>query len=408
MRLAVFVNEFPVSSQTFVMNQVVGLLDLGIEVQIISLRKPTSQANHENIKKYNLMDKVIFLDDSNYKNKLSFLKKVVKNICTLICNGRIKDLISVVCDKHLSVKQKIILINFLSKRKIIDNNYTNIICHFGNFGYFTCKLRDLNIIKGPVSTIFHGYEVSRYDLVKKNLDVYRELFLNGDLMLPVSELWKSKLLEWGCKESKVTTHRMGIDLDEFKQTRRTRLRGEPLKIIQVGRLTEKKAILDSINAVVQASKTIPIQFNIIGDGELFTEAESLILSLKANEFIHLLGVQPQSFVKDQLNKADVFLLPSVRSSDGDMEGVPVALMEAMAIGLICLSTKHSGIPELIENDISGYLAEESNVEQLTQALIKIDGLPQEKIEKLRKNAREKCEIEFNNKKLNENLSRFFK
>lgn len=117
MRLAVFVNEFPIPSQTFVMNQVVGLLDLGFEVQIISLRKPTSQVKHENIEKYNLMNKVVFLENIDYKNKLSLLKEVIGNVGILISSGKVKHLLSVICDKHLSVKQKIVLINFLSKER---------------------------------------------------------------------------------------------------------------------------------------------------------------------------------------------------------------------------------------------------------------------------------------------------
>ncbi|MFD2014817.1 glycosyltransferase [Vibrio olivae] len=78
-------------------------------------------------------------------------------------------------------------------------------------------------------------------------------------------------------------------------------------------------------------------------------------------------------------------------------------MEAMAKGLITLSTYHSGIPELIENDVSGYLVNEASINELSDTLIKISQLSPEKVESIRRNAREKCESEFNNITLNKNI-----
>ncbi len=72
------------------------------------------------------------------------------------------------------------------------------------------------------------------------------------------------------------------------------------------------------------------------------------------------GFKPSHEVKAMLDDADVFLLPSVTGADGDMEGIPVALMEAMAVGIPVVSTLHSGIPELVEADKSGWLVPEND------------------------------------------------
>jgi colanic acid/amylovoran biosynthesis glycosyltransferase len=226
-------------------------------------------------------------------------------------------------------------------------------------------------------------------------------------MLPISKCWKAQLIKWGCVASKIKVHRMGVDIDDFKMRNPKSKLSRPLKVIQVGRLTEKKAILDSINAVLLVSKKIPIDFTIIGDGELFQEAKQLIVSSGANDFIHLQGKQPQEVVKQSLDASDVFLLPSVRAKDGDMEGIPVALMEAMAKGLITLSTYHSGIPELIEDSVSGFLVAESKVEQLADSLVKINNLSTNNIENIRVNARLKCAEKFNNKALNQKLIEYY-
>jgi colanic acid/amylovoran biosynthesis glycosyltransferase len=196
---------------------------------------------------------------------------------------------------------------------------------------------------------------------------------------------------------------MGIDIKEFDMKPPITPLSTPLKIIQVGRLTDKKAILDSINAVALASKVFPVELVIIGDGELYDVAKELIAIKCAGAYIHLMGRQTQEFVMGQLDNSDVFLLPSVRANSGDMEGVPVALMEAMAKGLITISTIHSGIPELIENEITGFLIEEHNIDELVASLVKVKELTIEETSEIRLKAREVCNSHFNNNVLNRQI-----
>jgi len=407
MRIAVFSSNFPNISQTFVINQIVGLITLGAEVDIITNEIISHKVMHESVKKYNLLDRVICNKIPSNKSKLGKITALVKSIVTLVLKGKLSKLLSIVTDQHLETWQKIDLIYMLSQQKQKAVTYTNIICHFGQYGYYVCKLRELGLIAGPVSTVFHGQEVSRYNMIKKNLGAYKELFKRGDLMLPISELWQNQLIEWGCEPSKIKVHRMGVDINDFNMRQASSAFSSPLKVIQVGRLTDKKAILDSINAVIAVSKKMPIDFTIIGEGELYNEAQQLIESSGSSEFIHLLGKQPQEVVKQKLDDSDVFLLPSIRAVDGDMEGIPVALMEAMAKGLITLSTYHSGIPELIENEVSGFLVQESQVDELANSLLKINKLSIQEIEKIRVLAQQKCAQDFNNNTLNKSLFEYY-
>ncbi len=401
MKIAVYTNNFPNISQTFVINQISGLIDLGADVDVITSTVLRDSMMHDTVEKYNLMDSVICKKVSDTP-KLKRLLLTAKNATKLILQGKFRTVLSVIRDPLITNDQKVDLL-YWSSLNLPKRQYDNIICHFGTNGYYVCKMREVGIIGGPISTIFHGYELSRYRTLKENQPHYKKLFELGDLMLPISHLWKDKLIEMGCKPEKIRVHRMGIDVNDFTLRDVDSELSTPLKVIQVGRLTDKKAILDSINAVLLASKKIPIEFTIIGDGELYNEAKDLIEKSNANSFIHLLGKQPQKVVKDKLDEADIFLLPSVKAKDGDMEGVPVALMEAMAKGLITLSTYHSGIPELIENDVSGYLVNEASINELSDTLIKISQLSPEKVESIRRNAREKCESEFNNITLNKNI-----
>ena len=90
----------------------------------------------------------------------------------------------------------------------------------------------------------------------------------------------------------------------------------------------------------------------------------LVKSLNLQDCVTFYGARQHSFVSDLLKSADIFLLPSKTASDGDMEGIPVSLMESMATGLITLSTYHSGIPELIEHGEDGFLVPEGSPESI--------------------------------------------
>lgn len=406
MKIAVYSNNFPNISQTFVINQIIGLIDLGAEVDVIASTILENAVMHDSVDKYALMEKVICHKVSD-KPKLPRFLSTLKNSIKLLFKGQTKKLFSVLSDELLTNDQKVDLIYWASISQA-PIKYNNVICHFGTNGYYVCKMREIGLIEGPISTVFHGYELSRYNALRDNSRQYKKLFELGDVMLPISELWKSKLIELGCRPDKIKVHRMGIDVNDFQVRDVKSELSNPLKVIQVGRLTDKKAILDSIHAVILAAKEIAIDFTVIGEGELYEQAKSLVESSNANGFIHLLGRQPQQVVKEKLDESDVFILPSVRAKDGDMEGVPVALMEAMAKGLIALSTYHSGIPELIENGVSGYLVHESSVNEITETLVKIRSLSSDEIEKVRLNARNKCEKEFNNAVLNQQLFDYYK
>ena len=128
----------------------------------------------------------------------------------------------------------------------------------------------------------------------------------------------------------------------------------------------------------------------------------MVKDLGVDDIIHFIGPQPLEVVKKELAKADVFLLPSISDQYGLMEGIPVAIMESMAIGLPVISTFHSGIPEIIDDGISGFLCEEKNHDDITEKLTIISkNYPLVKM--ISKNARKKVEAEYNIKSLNNKL-----
>ena len=112
------------------------------------------------------------------------------------------------------------------------------------------------------------------------------------------------------------------------------------------------------------------QFTIIGNGEQDGMMREHIARAGLEDMVTMPGFKPQEEIRQALSEADIFLLPSKTAADGDMEGIPVALMEAMAVGLPVVSTYHSGIPELIQNNVSGWLVSENDADELADTLLR--------------------------------------
>ena len=118
--------------------------------------------------------------------------------------------------------------------------------------------------------------------------------------------------------------------------------------------------------------------------------------------IHLAGPLPSAEIKELMNKAHIFLLASVTASDGDQEGIPVSLKEAMATGLPVISTRHSGIPELVQDGISGLLVPERDVDALAEKCEYLIQHPQRCME-MGRAGRKFVEENFEISKLNQGL-----
>ena len=158
---------------------------------------------------------------------------------------------------------------------------------------------------------------------------------------------------------------MGIDLNKFDFSSIGRDERKKMRILTVGRLVEKKGIEYGIRGVGEVIKVYPdIEYTIVGDGPLRERIELVIKELNLEKKVKMVGWKLQEEVKNLMREADLFLGPSVTSRNGDQEGIPVTLMEAMACGLPVISTFHSGIPELIQDGETGFLVKERDVKGL--------------------------------------------
>jgi colanic acid/amylovoran biosynthesis glycosyltransferase len=158
----------------------------------------------------------------------------------------------------------------------------------------------------------------------------------------------------------------GIDVNNFPYMEG---RPDPAAILAVGRLDEIKGFPVLIEACkLLRDQGVQYRCAIIGDGELRTVLESAIRMYQLHNNVQLLGARPQAEVRRYLYSAGMFVLPSVVTSNGNMDGIPVALMEAMAAGTPVISTRVSGIPELVEDRLSGLLVPQKDPVRLAGAI----------------------------------------
>jgi|CXWL01.1.fsa_nt_gi colanic acid/amylovoran biosynthesis glycosyltransferase len=235
------------------------------------------------------------------------------------------------------------------------------LAHYGRWGAFACRLRELGLIDGPIATVFHGKDMSAY--LDRRPNAYAHLLRHGDLHLPISDVWREKLLGLGAPVERTLVHRMGVDVSRFVEAPRTLAAGEPVRFIGVGRMVEKKGFDDAIAAFAafRAAPGAPsATLTLIGDGALRASLEAQARGLGLGGAVRFAGLLPHAKVAEELARAHVFVLSSRTARSGDMEGIPVALMEAMAQGMPALATRHSGTPELVEHDVSGLLCAEGD------------------------------------------------
>jgi glycosyltransferase involved in cell wall biosynthesis len=197
----------------------------------------------------------------------------------------------------------------------------------------------------------------------------------------------------GCPDEKLSVVHLSRDLEQFP----FRQPSQPVqRLLFVGRLVPKKAPLDAIRAVEQANEQgADLNLDVVGDGPLGENARRYVEEHGLSDTVMLHGRLPNAEVAEYMRTADAFLLPSKTAPDGNQEGTPTVLVEAQAVGLPCVTTRHAGIPEMIPEANHDLLVPEGNVAALTDTLCRLSSSAVEKLQQVAKRGRWKVERDFN-------------
>lgn len=231
-------------------------------------------------------------------------------------------------------------------------------------------LRALRGLDIPVTVSFHGRDVGECLTVPRFSRDVAAMFETVDCVMPRSEHMGRKLVEGGCPESKIWINRAGIPMEKFPLHPRRREPGVPITFLQVCRLIPKKGVHDTIHAFGIVHREQPnTRLLIAGEGESRPELESLVREMALSSSVTFLGKLEPNRIPEALHSADVFVHPSVTAKSGDQEGIPNSMLEAMATGLAPVVTRHAGIPEAIQDGVTGWLVDERSPEQLAERMI---------------------------------------
>jgi colanic acid/amylovoran biosynthesis glycosyltransferase len=167
----------------------------------------------------------------------------------------------------------------------------------------------------------------------------------------------------------ITVVRAGVDLRRFKFVERRLPQSGPVRALCVASLMSHKGHRVLFEALSSDDPQIKrIEVAVVGEGEERAALEAQVRKLGLDRRVRFLGSLPENRVAELLDEMDLFVLPSTISSRGRMEGVPVSLMEALACGVPAVATRISGVPELVEEGVTGTLAEHGDVGSMHGAL----------------------------------------
>jgi colanic acid/amylovoran biosynthesis glycosyltransferase len=311
MKILMVVAEFPKLHDICMLNQMTGLIDRGHDVHIYAEVKGNTTVLQKDVEQYKLLDKTIFGDLPSDINQYD-------------------------------------IVMFQLGHKLFDIKKTH------NF-------------KGKVVVSLRGYDITGF--LKENPHAYDPYFISCDLFMPVCNNFKNILKQAGCPVHKIALLHSAIHCSKFKFKERNIPRYGIINIVSAGRFVEKKGFIYAIEAIGSLIKKYPqIRYTIIGEGKLKHSYKKLIKKLGLEDKIILEPWHTHEEYIAILDKAHIFVVPSITADNNDQEGIPNVLKEAMAMGLVAIATHHSGNPELITHGISGFLVPERNASAISRTI----------------------------------------
>jgi colanic acid/amylovoran biosynthesis glycosyltransferase len=368
--------EFPSVSETFVLDQITGLIDRGIEVTVLARRPRVPSPEHLAVARYDLRARTRYYPDTlgtrwrARREVADWFRAAPGQAFRALARSLRLDLYGL-DSLALGPLQRAAAARDVPAVDVI-------VAHFGPNGLKALELRDLGITNAPILTVFHGHDLSRWTR-RHGLLGYRRLFSSAERILAISEHGRARLIALGCPPEKVVVHRMGVNVSggpAIAAPTPSDARATDFQVLSVGRLVEKKGFEFALRAFRLALAEHPgLRYQLVGDGPLRASLEALAVELEIADRVTFHGQLAREDVETIRSGAQLVLVPSVTATDGDEEGIPVVVMEAMTAGIAVIGTRHAGIPELVIDGETGLLVPERDSRALAEALGRLIGDP---------------------------------
>jgi glycosyltransferase involved in cell wall biosynthesis len=344
------------------MEELLALKKRGVHLTIFSLKNPTNKIFLDGTPKELITDvfysPFFFSWDLLKINLYQFLSHPLQYLGFVISLIRRLIFQPIELFKTLSIIPKTIVYASIAKQR----NCNRVHAHFCTVPFVSAKIIAA-INQCEFSVTAHGFDIHQ----NPPADIVRRI-VEASPFITISEFNKKFLtrLATGKLKEQIKIVHCGIDLSKFEFIPRQLPSSRPINIIVVARLEWVKGIDILINALnILKEKGFHYQCRIIGDGTEHAKLTKQIHQLNLQNSVHLHGSFPHPDVIRALNQSDLFILPS------RMEGIPVSVMEAIASGLPVITTKISGLGEIISSGITGLLVPPENPEAIADSVLQL-------------------------------------
>lgn len=352
-RVAYILKMYPRLSETFILNEILAHERAGLDIDIFSLRVPGQPVEHADLRRVRAGVHYLPHDPIDARSMGESL---------LLAARTLGDADTRLCFEHSRgpwILDQAARIAAMAQ----ERGVTHLHAHFATEATTVCRLASL--MSGiPYSFTAHAKDIFHESVV---LDDLRAKARDASAIVTVSEFNVRYLHETlGEDAARVVRIYNGLDLDLFPFHDGER---ETNHIVGVGRLVEKKGFCDLISAcAILRDQGRRFRCTIIGDGDLYEDLSRQIEGLGLGSFVTLAGALAREDVRRIVARATVLCAPCVVGEDGNRDGLPTVLLEAMALGTPCVSTPVTGIPEVVRDGETGLMVDEHAPEQCAAAL----------------------------------------
>ena len=403
MKIAFFVDKFPLVSETFVLTQVAGMIRRGHDVTIFANEVVRPAAMHPIVEQYQLMSKVV-VRPAVRRRWTSRTLQALKALAAAVGAGQAAAALATLnvfrrgrtaLGMHLLIR---------ANAHFSEHRFDVLHCQFGHLGIEVAALKDCGVLEGRLVTSFRGADATIES--HRRSAGYHDLFRIGDCFLAVSGSIRDKLLELGCPAEKIRILRSGVDLSAFNY-RGPRALHTPLRLVSIGRLAPTKGIEYALDAIRKLlDEGVALEYRIAGDGPRRQELEDKAARLGLESVVEFEGAIDRDRVVEILSDSDILIAPSIVAQSGQTEGVPNVLKEAMACGVPAIGTRVGGVAELIEHGTNGYLVPQKDADAIA-ACVRTILEQQDSLPEVLDRARESIEKEYDLQRLNSDLENLY-
>lgn len=365
MKIAYLTNCFGTQSHTFIRREIAALRSLNVEIVLFGVKQDFVTT---------APDAKPLVEETHYlypikptKLLTGVLGQLLNNPARFLCGAY-----RAFAEEEFSFKRRLkMLYHYFVATSLVKelkfNEITHIHAHFMNasasiamYAAFHARL--------PFSITVHSagtYRTPHILGVKQKLKSAKMLMMISnynidyfDKIYPCRD--KSHLVRCGMDFSQYAFHPAALPRSD-----------STARLLCVGRFVEKKGFKYLVEAcALLKKKRFAFKLTLVGDGPLLTELKKAVTDLELNDAVTFTGKLASDEVEREMKNADLVVVPSVTSASGEMEGLPVVIMEAMALGIPVIATQHSGIPEIVVPNLTGQLVPEKDPTSLAAMIEK--------------------------------------